>query len=94
MKFKIRLIKNGQALVQVRLKGHSFKVAVLDLGARTREIGHFMPVLDVCEITKKVILIESGAPYPYDLLGKDRAKYLQFTRKLMDFADRKLRKAA
>ena len=91
---KLRLIKNGQVLIAARLKGHSFKVAVLDLDARTREIGHFMPVLDICEHRRKIILIESGAPYPYDLLEKDRAKYLQFIRKLMDFADRKLRKAA
>lgn len=94
MKMKLRLIKNGQVLITARLKGHSIKFAVLDLGARTREIGHFMPVLDICEHRKKFILVESGAPYPYDLLGKDRAKYLQFTNKLMDFADRKLRKAA
>lgn len=91
---KLRLIKNGQVLITARLKQHSIKFAVIDLDARTREIGHFMPVLDVCEHRKKIILVESGAPYPYDLLGKDRAKYLQFTRKLMDFADRKLRKAA
>ncbi|HEO0817013.1 TPA: hypothetical protein U9M35_002869 [Acinetobacter baumannii] len=90
---KLRLIKNGQVLITARLGQHSIKFVVLDLGA-CREIGHSMPVLDVCEHREKIILIESGAPSPYEVFGKDRAKYLQFTRKLMDFADRKLRKAA
>lgn len=101
MKFKLRLVKNGQVLVSVSHAGYSFIVAVYDFKEK-RQVGlsRTMSTLDVVKVYEKdksigqrVILTESSGPKPYeDVFGSCRIKYVEFTRKLLEFAERKLDK--
>lgn len=99
MKFKLRLAKNGQALIRVFHKGHSFIVSVYARGDKPT-IARSMLVHDVVQVYEKdasighrVILVDTNGPNIYrDVFGSDRIDYVGFTRKLLEFAERKLDK--